>query len=212
MKQGIQVENLSKRFGATTVLDQVSIEANAGEITGIIGRNGSGKTVLFKCITGLLTEQEGKILIHREEKKPGALLSDVGVIIEEPSFLKMYSGRKNLEYLYRINNKMDLAHIEAVLEKVGLDPKSKKHVGKYSMGMKQRLAIAQVIMEDPEIIILDEPFNGLDNAGVEEMRSLFLELKKKGKIILVASHNAEDIEVLCDHVYRMDQGVIEKVR
>lgn len=208
--KNIKVKDVCKYFGKTQVLDHVNMECRQGEITGIIGRNGAGKTVLFKIICGLLSLDSGEILINGIKRERQAdVLPSVGIIIEEPAFLKNYSGIKNLEYLYMINNKNNRQYLENIMEKVGLDPKSKKHVGKYSMGMRQRLAIAQSIMEEPEFLILDEPFNGLDSHGVNEMRELFLELKKRGKVILIASHNSEDINILCDNVYSMESGILK---
>ena len=211
--KNIKVKDVCKYFGKTQVLDHVNMECRQGEITGIIGRNGAGKTVLFKIICGLLSLDSGEILINGIKRERQAdVLPSVGIIIEEPAFLKNYSGIKNLEYLYTINNKNNRRYLESNMEKVGLDPKSKKHVGKYSMGMRQRLAIAQSIMEEPEFLILDEPFNGLDSHGVNEMRELFLELKKRGKVILIASHNSEDINILCDNVYSMESGILNVIR
>mgnify|MGYP002427425305 FL=1 len=211
--KNIKVKDVCKCFGKTQVLNHVNMECNQGEITGIIGRNGAGKTVLFKIICGLLSLDSGEIVINgTKREKQADVLPSVGIIIEEPAFFKNYSGIKNLEYLYMINNKNNRPYLESIMDKVGLDPKSKKHVGKYSMGMRQRLAIAQSIMEEPDFLVLDEPFNGLDNHGVDEMRELFLELKKSGKIILIASHNSEDINILCDHVYSMESGNLEAVR
>lgn len=211
--KNIKVKDVCKYFGKTQVLDHVNMECRQGEITGIIGRNGAGKTVLFKIICGLLSLDSGEILINGIKRERQAdVLPSVGIIIEEPAFLKKYSGIKNLEYLYMINNKNNRQYLESIMEKVGLDPKSKKHVGKYSMGMRQRLAIAQSIMEEPEFLVLDEPFNGLDSHGVNEMRELFLELKRRGKVILIASHNSEDINILCDNVYSMESGVLKALR
>lgn len=207
----IKVVNGSKSFGSHQVLKEVNITCSEGGIYGIIGRNGSGKTVLFKCICGFLTLDSGDIYIGEKRlKKDVNMLTGAGIIIEEPSFLRNYSGYKNLEFLYMIRNKRDKKHICDILEMVGLEPDSHKHVGNYSMGMRQRLAIAQAIMEEQKILILDEPMNGLDNHGVEEMRRLFLELKKEGKTILLASHNREDIEILCDEVYEMDGGILQR--
>lgn len=211
--KNIKVKDVCKYFGKTQVLDHVNMECRQGEITGIIGRNGAGKTVLFKIICGLLSLDSGEILINGIKRERQAdVLPSVGIIIEEPAFLKKYSGIKNLEYLYMINNKNNRQYLESIMEKVGLDPKSKKHVGKYSMGMRQRLAIAQSIMEEPEFLVLDEPFNGLDSHGVNEMRELFLELKKRRKVILIASHNSEDINILCDNVYSMESGILNVIR
>lgn len=211
--KNIKVKDVCKYFGKTQVLDHVNMECRQGEITGIIGRNGAGKTVLFKIICGLLSLDSGEILINGIKRERQAdVLPSVGIIIEEPAFLKYYSGIKNLEYLYMINHKNNRQYLESIMEKVGLDPKSKKHVGKYSMGMRQRLAIAQSIMEEPDFLVLDEPFNGLDSHGVNEMRELFLELKKRGKVILIASHNSEDINILCDNVYSMESGILKVIR
>ncbi len=210
-KISVKVIGANKYFGKTQALCDVNMECNQGEIVGIIGRNGAGKTVLFKAICGLLSLDSGEILINGEKRKTD-MLPSAGIIIEEPAFLKNYSGMRNLEYLYMINNKNDRAYLAYMMGKVGLDAKSKKHVGKYSMGMRQRLAIAQAIMENPDFLILDEPFNGLDNQGVSEMRELFLELKKEGKVILLASHNSEDIKILCDRVYSMEAGKLTIVK
>ena len=209
----IKVVNATKSFKEQTVLKQVNITCEQGKIYGIVGRNGSGKTVLFKCICGFLKLDEGEIFIdNKKMNKDINMLTDAGIIIEEPAFLRKSSGYKNLEFLYMIRNPVNKQHLKNILKKVGLDPDSKKHVSKYSLGMRQRLAIAQAIMEDQKILILDEPMNGLDNQGVKEMRQLFQELKAQGKTILLASHNKVDIEILCDHVYEMDGGVLEKVR
>ena len=140
------------------------------------------------------------------------MLNEAGVIIEEPAFLGNSSGYKNLDYLYQLRHKKNKEHLYHILEKVGLEPKSKKKVKNYSMGMRQRLAIAQAIMEDQNILILDEPMNGLDKNGVADMRKLFLELKEMGKTIVLASHNKEDIDVLCDNVYEMEMGVLNRIR
>ena len=203
----IKVDNAVKKFDKYTVLDHVNITCNKGEICGIVGRNGSGKTVLFKSICGFVKLNEGTITVNGKVMgKDMKVLKKAGIIIEEPGFLRNKSGMKNLEYLYMINNKRDKKYLRSVMENVGLDPYSRKKVGKYSLGMRQRLAIAQATMEDQDIIILDEPMNGLDNHGVQEVREYLLQLKKQGKTILIASHNREDIDVLCDKVYEMDKG------
>lgn len=203
----IKVDNAVKKFDKYTILDHVNITCNKGEICGIVGRNGSGKTVLFKSICGFVKLNEGTITVNGKVMgKDLRVLKKAGIIIEEPVFLRNKSGMKNLEYLYMINNKRDKKYLRSVMENVGLDPYSRKKVGKYSLGMRQRLAIAQATMEDQDIIILDEPMNGLDNHGVQEVREYLLQLKKQGKTILIASHNREDIDVLCDKVYEMDNG------
>lgn len=210
METCIEVQNVVKRFRDQVVLKNVSISFEKGKIHGIVGRNGSGKTVLFKCICGLMHPEEGVILVNgKRVGRDVDMPEDIGSIIEAPGFLPNYSGYKNLRFLANIRRKIGKEEILNVLKTVGLDPESRKHVGKYSLGMRQRLGIAQAIMEDPEILILDEPMNGLDNAGVQDIRALLLELKAQGKTILLASHNHEDIAALCDTVHEMDGGVLE---
>ena len=209
METCIEVQNVVKRFRDQVVLKNVSISVEKGQIHGIVGRNGSGKTVLFKCICGLMHPEEGVILVNgKRVGRDVDMPEDIGAIIEAPGFLPNYSGYKNLRFLANIRRKIGKEEILNVLKTVGLDPESRKHVGKYSLGMRQRLGIAQAIMEDPEILILDEPMNGLDNAGVQDIRALLLELKAQGKTILLASHNHEDIAALCDTVHEMDGGVL----
>lgn len=210
METCIEVQNVVKRFRDQVVLKNVSISFEKGQIHGIVGRNGSGKTVLFKCICGLMHPEEGVILVNgKRVGRDVDMPEDIGAIIEAPGFLPNYSGYKNLRFLANIRRKIGKEKIVNVLKTVGLDPESRKHVGKYSLGMRQRLGIAQAIMEDPEILILDEPMNGLDNAGVQDIRALLLKLKEQGKTILLASHNHEDIAALCDTVHEMDGGVLE---
>ena len=213
METVIEVKHASKKIKEVQILTDVNLNIQKGEICGIIGRNGSGKTVLLKSICGFMPLTEGEIL--QNGKRIGTdteFIEDAGFIIENPSFLPMKSGYKNLKYLASIRNLADEKRIRECLELVGLAEDADKAVGKYSMGMRQRLGIAQAIMEDPSIIILDEPMNGLDNQGVEEMRNLFLKLKAEGKTFLIVSHNREDIEMLCDHVYMMDHGVLSVQR
>lgn len=188
METCIEVQNVVKRFRDQVVLKNVSISFEKGQIHGIVGRNGSGKTVLFKCICGLMHPEEGVILVNgKRVGRDVDMPEDIGAIIEAPGFLPNYSGYKNLRFLANIRRKIGKEEILNVLKTVGLDPESRKHVGKYSLGMRQRLGIAQAIMEDPEILILDEPMNGLDNAGVQDIRALLLGLKTQGKTILLAS-------------------------
>lgn len=211
MNHTIEVKNVYKSFKNIEVLHDVSLQADKGSICGIIGRNGSGKTVLFKCICGFLQIDRGEIQIEgKAVGRDKSTLSNLGIIIESPGFLRHYSGYKNLEFLMGLNGKPDREKINDVLDLVGLAEQRNKKVGKYSMGMRQRLGIAQAIMEDQNILILDEPMNGLDNQGVEDMRQLLLKLKEKGNTILLASHNQEDIRQLCDSVYEMDLGRIQR--
>lgn len=205
----IEVKNVSKSFKGIPVLNDINITCRSGKIYGIIGYNGSGKTVLFKCICGFLHADSGEISVNgRVMGKEMDMLEHAGIIIEEPGYIRNLSGYRNLEYLYRITHKRDPAVIHSIMLKVGLDPQSRKKVCHYSLGMRQRLAIAQATMEDQAILILDEPMNGLDKEGVAEMRKFFLEQKERGKLILLASHNKDDIELLCDEVYEMNHGIL----
>ena len=207
----IQVNDIVLRFKKDILLDHVSYQCEQGKIHGIVGRNGSGKTLLMKCICGFLPVTTGTIRVFGKEiGRDVDFPESLGVIIETPGFLTQYTGVKNLEILADMKRMISKADIRLILKKVGLDPDMKKPVGKYSLGMRQRLGIAQAIMEDPRFLILDEPFNGLDKHGVAEIRELLLDLKAAGKTILLASHNDEDIRILCDHVYEMDGGVLRE--
>ena len=209
----IEVNEVFKKYDDATVLDNVSLEIEKGKIYGLVGRNGSGKTVLMKCICGLIKPTSGEVKVAgKTVGKDVDIPEDIGVIIETPGFIPNYSGFKNLKLLASVRNKISNEEIRKSMEIVGLEPKSRKHVGKYSLGMRQKLGIAQAIMEKPKILILDEPMNGLDNQGVADMRKLFLKLKEQGRTMLVASHNREDIDVLCDEVYEMDHGILTTER
>lgn len=202
----IEVKNVTKNFRETRALDDVTLNFERGKIHGIIGRNGSGKTVLMKCICGFMTPTSGEVLVNGDKVRPSKAQENIGLIIETPGFIGGKSGLSNLQYLLRLRGKSDRSTAENAMRAVGLDPANKKPVRKYSLGMRQRLGIAQAIMEDPELLILDEPMNGLDNQGVEDMRGLFAELRERGKTILLASHSNEDIRALCDTVCELDHG------
>ena len=209
----ISVKNLTKKFKDAVVLDNVSIDFETGKVHGLIGRNGSGKTMLMKCICGIVPPTSGEIYVNDERiGKDTDIPKNVGVIIETPGFIPNYSAYNNLKFLAILNKKIGKAEIRNAISSVGLDPDDKKHVGKFSLGMRQRLGLAQAIMEDPDLLILDEPMNGLDKDGVKDMRQYLLDLKAKGKTILIASHSAEDIDVLCDTVCEMDKGKLEQIR
>lgn len=204
-----EVKNVSKRFGDETAVREVSLFLEPGKIYGIVGRNGSGKTVLFKMIIGFLRPTAGKIFVHGKEiGKDVDFAEDIGIIIETPGFLGGFSGYKNLEYLAGIKKQIGKEEIRKSMETVGLDPDSRKKVKKYSLGMRQRLGIAQAIMEHPKLLILDEPMNGLDREGAAEIRKLFLQLREEGVTILLASHHKEDADELCDVVYEMEDGCL----
>ncbi|MCI8379301.1 MAG: ATP-binding cassette domain-containing protein [Lachnospiraceae bacterium] len=208
----VKLEGVTKTFKKAVVVQEVTAEFRQGEITGIVGRNGSGKTVLFKMICGLLQPTAGKITVNGKQiGKDVDFPESIGVIIETPGFLPFQSGYRNLMEIAGINHKIRKEEVREAMRQVGLNPDSRKPVGKYSLGMRQRLGIAQAIMENPDVLVLDEPMNGLDETGVEEIRKLFLGLKESGRTLLIASHNKEDIEVLCDKVYRMDGGVLSNL-
>ncbi|MDE7367701.1 MAG: ATP-binding cassette domain-containing protein [Lachnospiraceae bacterium] len=203
---GIKVEHIYKSFGKDTVLQDVSLSIEPGQIFGVVGNNGSGKTVLMKCICGFLRPDKGKIMVNGQQVGKDCDFPDsMGLIIETPGFIPNLSGFQNLKILAALKGKIGRKEIKESILRVGLDPAMGKPVAKYSLGMRQRLGIAQAIMEDPDVLILDEPFNGLDKAGVAHMRELVKELKSQGKSILLASHNVQDIEELCDVVHEMEE-------
>ena len=209
----IILENVSKTFKDKTVLQPLDLTVERGTITGFIGRNGSGKTVLFKLICGLLLPSTGSVTVDGVRLgKDADFAPNTGVLIETPGFIGYESGLRNLRDLAAIRKKINADQVKDAIRAVGLDPEDKKRVGKYSLGMRQRLGIAQAIMEDPSLLILDEPMNGLDKEGVEDMRVLFRALRNEGKTILLASHSAEDIDLLCDAVYELDNGKMERKR
>lgn len=209
----ISVQHVYKDFNGEEVLRDVHHDFEAGKIHGIVGNNGSGKTVLFKCICGFLFPSKGKIMVDYEQVgRDMDFPEDMGIIIETSGFLPALTGFKNLQLLASLKRRVGNKEIRETIRRAGLDPDLKKHVAKYSLGMRQRLGIAQAIMEDPSLLVLDEPFNGLDKQGVREMRELIKGLRAKGKTILLASHNAGDIEELCDTVCEMDAGILTEVR
>lgn len=208
----IEVSHVNKNFKNNKVLKDVTLRCESGRIYGLVGHNGSGKTVLFKTICGFLSCDEGTVSVNGKVMgKDKDMLTEAGIIIEDPGFLRNWSAYHNLEFLYTIRNRPDKSYLHSVLNTVGLDPKLKRPVGKFSLGMRQRLALAQAIMEDPPILILDEPMNGLDKNGVAEIRELLLKMKNENRLIILASHNREDIEILCDEVYEMEDGILRKI-
>ena len=213
MNDVITVKDLCLTIKKTEILKNITVDFAKGKIHGLIGRNGSGKTMLMKCICGFVKPTSGEITVDGKRiGKDCDFPPNIGIIIETPSFIPYYSGYKNLKLLADLNKKIKTEHIKEVMVQVGLDPESKLHVRKYSLGMRQRLRLAQAIMEDPDLLILDEPMNGLDKDGVKDMRKYLLDLKEQGKTIIIASHSAEDIDVLCDTVCEMDKGVLTVLR
>ncbi|MDE6852454.1 MAG: ABC transporter ATP-binding protein [Lachnospiraceae bacterium] len=212
MKNVIEIRNVNLTIGKTPILKNVTVGFEAGRIHGLIGRNGSGKTMLMKCICGFIRPTSGEIIV--DDKKVGTDIDfpgNMGIIIETPGFIPYYSGYRNLKLLASLRNNIGKDEIIYAMRKVGLDPDLKRHVKKYSLGMRQRLGLAQAIMENPDILILDEPMNGLDKGGVEDMRNYLIEFRKNGKTILIASHSSEDISMLCDTVSEMEKGVLSVI-
>ena len=207
----ISLREVTKRFRETVALDKVTVDFEAGKIHGIVGRNGSGKTVLMKCVCGLMHQDAGEILVRGQRVgKDVDIPQGIGAIIEAPGFLPNFSGYRILKFLAVIRGLVVKERGGCALDPARVDPDSPKHVGKYSLGMRQRLGLAQAILEDPDLLILDEPMNGLDKRGVEEMRRLLLGLRQEGKTILLASHSSEDIALLCDTVHEMDGGRLQQ--
>ena len=209
MSDYIQLTNISKTFGKQTVLQPLTMGFEEGMIHGIIGRNGSGKTVLMKIILGILQPTTGTVIVGGKQiGKDRDFPESVGAIIETIEFIPYMSAYQNLVDIAAMRGNLSKVQIKEVLEMVGLGNVGRKHVSKFSMGMRQRLAIAQAVMESPKLLILDEPMNGMDEKGVEEMRRLILARKAAGTTIILSSHNIEDIRILCDQVYRIDAGVV----
>ena len=212
-KCGIFLENVTKVFGEQDALKNVSAKFGMGKIYGIVGRNGSGKTVLLKCICGLLHPTAGTVTVNGKiVGKDVDYPENIGFIIETPGFLPRYSGLKNLKYLASIRGRVKEGEIRKYMGLAGLNPDDKKRFGNYSLGMKQRLGIAQALMENPDILILDEPMNALDSTGVEDIRMVLLKMKENGKLIIIASHVRDDIDILCDEVHGMEGGILKKIR
>ncbi len=206
----LAVKNYTKKIKNKTILDDINLDLCSGNVYGFYGRNGSGKTMLFRAISTLIFPTEGDVLIDDKSIINNDYdLSNFGLLIETPNFYPYLSGFDNLDILYRINNKKDNAHINEILKKMDLyDDKDKKYK-EYSLGMKQKLRIAQAIMENQQIIILDEPTNGLDEKAIKNLHSIILDLKKQKKIILLASHNIEDLKLLCDKIFYLSNGKLK---
>lgn len=203
----VKVEKLVKRFGENEVLKSVSINFEAGRIYGLVGRNGSGKSVLMKCIAGLVIPTSGSIdVFGKRIRKDVDFAPDTGIAIEQPGLLLKKSAFDNLRILSALTKKPSTSEISRLIELVGLNPKEQKAVGKYSMGMKQRLSIAMALLGDPKLLLLDEPMSNLDKAGADEMRALFKKLAKEGKTILIATHVQDDVSELCDGICHLEAG------
>ena len=213
MRDVIRVMDVSKSFGEETVLHHISYDFKEGRIYGIVGNNGSGKTVLMKCICGFLIPTEGEVIVNgKRVGKDVDFPPGLGLIIETPGFLPHLSGFQNLKLLASLRKIANDHTIRDTIQLVGLDSSLRKPVGKYSLGMRQRLGLAQALMEDPSLLILDEPLNGLDKNGILHIRELIKNLRYQGKTVILASHNQMDIDELCDTVCEMDAGILTVVR
>lgn len=209
----IELKNVSKSYKGLPLFENVTVSFEEGKIYGIVGHNGSGKSVLFKMMCGFVFPDQGSIFVKGKELgKNNRFPENFGIIIERPGYLGDKTGFENLRYLADIQNRISDEKIKETLEKVGLSHTIKQKVKNYSLGMKQKLAIAQAIMEDQEILLLDEPFNGLDIDSIENIRNILKELNAEGKTIILTSHNNEDIAILCEHVYRIRKNNLEPLQ
>lgn len=207
----IIIENLSKTIKNNKILDNVNLTFESGHVYGLVGRNGSGKTMLLRAICGLIFPDSGKVIIDGKQlHKDISFPESCGIIIENTDLLPNFSAFDNLKMLSEIKNTANDNMIKSAIKSVGLDPDSKKKVKTFSLGMKQRLSIAQALFEDPDILLLDEPTNALDEDGVNDVRRILLEQKKKNKLIIIASHNKEDISLLSDTVISVSNGKFQR--
>ena len=207
----IKVRNIQKNFKNNLLFTDINLTLQEGKIYGFIGPNGCGKSILFKILCGFIAPDKGFVEIFN--KKLGIDIDfpeNTGVLIESPGFLDDFSQYENLKFLASIKNVIGKKEIMNTLKIVGLDVNNKDKVKKFSLGMKQRLGIAQAIMEKPKILILDEPFNGLDKSGVQDIRTLLNKLKKEGKTILLTSHIGNDIDILADNIFEFNNKTLVK--
>lgn len=208
----LTAEHVCKTIRNAPILQDVNLTLEGGTVYGFVGRNGSGKTMLFRALSGLMKLTQGTVsldgqVLHRDF----SVLPSLGIVLEHVGMYPNLTGVENLRYLAGLTRQAGEADIRTAIERVGLDPDDKRTYRKYSLGMKQRLAIAQAIMEKPDVLMLDEPTNGLDDDGVRKIRGLILVEKARGAIVLLASHNQEDIRILSDHLFRIEQGQLEKL-
>lgn len=201
------VTNISKKIKRNVILSNISLYLKSGNIYGFVGPNGSGKTMLFRALSGLMKVDSGEIRLDKKVlKKDIDILPNLGIILENAGLYPEFTGMENLEMLAKVNKKVQREEIENTIRRVGLNPADKRLYRKYSLGMKQRIVIAQAIMEQPDILMLDEPTNALDENGIDKIRHIILEEKERGALILIASHNKEDITLLADQVFYINNG------
>ena len=208
----LKSEHVSKTIKNARILKDINLELNGGTVYGFTGRNGSGKTMLFRALSGLMRLTEGTVTFDGKMLgKDFSVLPSLGIVLENVGLFPNMTGKENLKYLAGLTGRIGDKEITHALERVGLDPEDKRTYRKYSLGMKQRLAIAQAIMESPDVIMLDEPTNGLDDSGVKLIRNLIMEEKRRGAIVLLASHNRDDIRALADKLYHIESGVLNEL-
>ena len=208
----LEVDKVSKKIRGKVILSDINLRMESGHIYGFVGRNGCGKTMLFRAVSGLMKIDKGRVIL--DNKVLGidmTVLPNAGIVFENAGLYQEFTGFKNLKILSKLKSKISDNDIKKAIERVGLNPEDKRSYRKYSLGMKQRIVIAQSIMEKPDVLFLDEPTNALDAERVEEIRKVIIEEKERGAIVLIASHNKEDIEILADKVYHMDNGKIISV-
>ncbi|CUP11717.1 MULTISPECIES: ABC transporter ATP-binding protein [Hungatella] len=210
MKPIISLDQVSKSFSGRRVLSDVSLDVEKGSTVGIVGANGSGKSVLFNIICGFLPPDSGQVYVRGQALGKGRdFPENVGVLINSPGFIGLNTGLQNLRYLAGIRGVAGEKEIRSAMQKTGLDPEDKTKVEHYSMGMKQKLGIAQAIMEDQDILILDEPFNALDYKTYNDTKEIIRILQAEGRTILMTSHNYDDLKTLCTHIYAINEGKLE---
>lgn len=208
----VEIRNISKKIKGKQILNNISLNIEKGRVYGFVGHNGCGKTMLFRAICNFINIDEGEIIVNGSTIKPEKEYPvKLGVIIEYPGFIDSYTGYKNLEYLASINNYIKKEDIDNVLKEVGLYEHRDEKVKKYSLGMKQKLGIAQAIMEDQELLIFDEPINALDDESIITFRNIIKSKRDEGKTILISSHNKEYLEDIFDYVVKMNNGRIKEV-
>lgn len=207
MSAYMELRNISKQFSGQTVLDGISLTIEKGTTIGLVGENGSGKSVLFKILCGFVKPDQGQVFNQGKQLGQNQdFPENMGVFINSPGFIGIYSGYKNLEFLANIRGIIGEKEIKEAMQKVGLDPANKTKVDNYSLGMKQKLGIAQAIMENQDILILDEPFNALDFKTYNDIKEVIRILQAEGKTILLTSHNYDDVEQLCNNVFMIYEG------
>lgn len=206
----IEINNLTKKFNDKLILEDINLSFEEGNIYGIIGENGSGKSVFLKVLTGLTNTSLGEIKYYGKTLKKGEFPKSIGILLDSPGLLPQYSAMKNLSLISSIKKKINKIDIKEILSLVGIEQIDNTPIKKYSLGMKQKVGIAQALMENPKIIILDEPMNGLDENSITNIRNILIKLKSQDKLIILTSHNKDDIEILCDHVYKIKNKQIFK--